>query len=90
VSGELPATFSDENRSLEVQTVVVNLLIPADEYQRLYQGAVRDVVARSVDGRRIRFPAAILRPYVTHTGIHGRFRIVFDEHNRFQTIERMD
>jgi hypothetical protein len=76
--------------SLELQTVVVNLSIPADEYQRLYQGVVRDVLARSVDGRRIRFPAAILRPYVTHTGISGRFQIVFDEHNRFQTIKRLD
>lgn len=73
-----------------MQTVVVNLSIPADEYQRLYQGVVRDVLARSVDGRRIRFPAAILRPYVTHTGISGRFQIVFDEHNRFQTIKRLD
>lgn len=73
-----------------MQTVVVNLSIPADEYQRLYQGVVRDVLARSVDGRRIRFPAAILRPYVTHTGISGRFQIAFDEHNRFQTIKRLD
>jgi hypothetical protein len=73
-----------------VQTVVVNLLIAADDYQRLYQGAVRDVVARSVDGRRIRFPAMILRSFVTHTGINGCFRIVFDDENRFQTIEKID
>lgn len=69
---------------------MVNLLIPADEYQRLYQGVVRDVLAQSVDGRRVRFPAAILRPYVTHSGISGRFRIVFDEQNRFHAIEKID
>lgn len=73
-----------------LQTIVVNLAIPAEEYQRLYQGVVRDVLAQSVDGRRIRFPAAILRPYVTRTGIYGRFRIVFDEQNRFNTIEKLD
>lgn len=73
-----------------MRDVIVNLVIPADEYQRLYQGAVRDVLVRSVDGRRIRFPAMILRPYVTHAGISGRFRIVFDEHNRFQAIEKID
>jgi hypothetical protein len=68
----------------------MNIRIPADEYQRLYQGVVRDVSAQSIDGRRIRFPAMILRPYVTHQGIKGRFRLVFDELNRFQTIEKID
>lgn len=70
--------------------IVVNLAISPDEYQRLYQGAVRDVLATSVDGRRVRFPAMILRPYVTHAGVHGRFRIVFDENHRFQRIEKID
>lgn len=70
--------------------ILVNLLITAEEYQRLYQGTVRDVLAHSVDGRRVRFPAMILRPYVTHNGISGRFRIIFDEGNRFQSIEKID
>lgn len=70
--------------------MVINLAILAEEYQRLYQGAARDVVARSMDGRRIRFPALILRPFVTHTGIHGRFQILFDDHNRFHSIEKID
>lgn len=73
-----------------MHAIVVNLTIPAEEYQRLYQGVVRDVVAQSMDGRRIRFPAMILRPYVMHNGIRGRFRIVFDGQNRFQAIERID
>lgn len=73
-----------------MNAVILNLFISPDEYQRLYQGAVREVVATSVDGRRIRFPAMILRPWVTHNGIRGRFRIVFDENNRFQKIEKID
>lgn len=73
-----------------MHSIIVDLQILAEEYQRLYQGSVRDVVARSCDGRRIRFPALILRPYVTHTGIQGRFRILFDDNNRFNTIEKID
>lgn len=73
-----------------MNAVILNLFISPDEYQRLYQGAVREVVATSVDGRRIRFPAMILRPWVTHNGIRGRFRIVFDENNRFQKVEKID
>jgi len=73
-----------------VRAVLIRLAIPAEEYQRLYMGAVRDVLAHSEDGRRIRFPALILRPYVTHSGVHGVFRIMFDENNRFQRIEKID
>lgn len=73
-----------------MNAVILNITITPDEYQRLYMGAARDVVATSVDGRRIRFPAMILRPWVTHSGIRGRFRIVFDENNRFQKIEKID
>lgn len=70
--------------------IIVQLAISPEEYQRLYQGAVRDVLAHSLDGRRIRFPANILRPYVTHTGVRGRFRILFDGENRFEGIEKID
>lgn len=56
----------------------------------MYEGVVKDVVARSQDGRRVRFPANILRPFVTHAGIAGRFQIEFDGDNRFKTIEKID
>ena len=72
-----------------MNSVYVNLVISAEEFQRLYQGSARDVFALSEDGRRIRFPARILMPYVLHDGIRGRFCISFDEHNRFKSIERI-
>ncbi|BFM16429.1 hypothetical protein R50073_26120 [Maricurvus nonylphenolicus] len=71
-------------------SLVVNLMIPADEYQLMYQGVVKDVVTRAVDGRTVRFPAHILRPFVTHDGVSGRFQIIFDDDHRFQTIKRLD
>lgn len=73
-----------------MNAVILNIIITPEEYQRMYMGAAHEVVATSVDGRRIRFPAMILRPWVTHNGIRGRFRIVFDENNRFQKIEKID
>ncbi|QEI12612.1 DUF2835 domain-containing protein [Cellvibrio japonicus] len=72
-----------------MKSIDVHLSISAEEFQHLYQGSVRDVLAIADDGRRIRFPAAILRPYVLHDGIRGWFRIHFDEHHRFKSIERM-
>jgi hypothetical protein len=72
-----------------LRSVIVNLHIPPDEYQRLYAGAARDVHAHSIDGRSIRFPANILRPFVTHSGVSGTFAIYFSNENRFVKIERI-
>lgn len=73
-----------------MQAVIVDLAIGADEFERWYCGAAKEVLARAVDGRKVRFPAAILRPYITHAGIYGRFRILFDDNNRFSRIDRID
>ncbi|WP_018014650.1 DUF2835 domain-containing protein [Teredinibacter turnerae] len=68
--------------------VEIQLTINADEYLKMYQGRANDVVARAVDGRRIRFPARILQRFVTREGVSGAFIITFDEANRFRSIER--
>jgi hypothetical protein len=67
----------------------VQLNISAAEFQRLYEGTVREVSVRSLDGRRVRFPANILRPFVTHSGISGTFCIRFDQDNRYLGIDRV-
>lgn len=72
-----------------MKSIIVNLSISAEEFQRLYEGNVKTVFAHSVDGRSIRFPAGILRPFVLHNGIRGTFQIDFDEDNRFQSIQRL-
>lgn len=71
------------------QTIVVDLAIPADEYVVLYQGVVKDVVAKARDGRVIRFPANILQRFVTRDGVYGSFAIYFDSKNKFSGIDRL-
>ncbi|MDF2182742.1 DUF2835 domain-containing protein [Neptuniibacter sp. CAU 1671] len=66
----------------------VDLHISAESYLQLYQGVAKEVLAQATDGRNVRFPAQILRPYLLHDGIHGRFRILFDEQGRYQKIEK--
>ncbi|MDQ2075630.1 DUF2835 domain-containing protein [Marinimicrobium sp. ABcell2] len=73
-----------------MNAVFVNIVISPEEYQRWYQGTARDVLAKTVDGRSVRFPAPILRRFVTREGIRGRFKITFDAQNRFQDIEKID
>lgn len=72
-----------------MKSVVISLAISAEEFQRLYEGSAKTVLAQSMDGRSIRFPANILRPFVLHTGVRGRFQIDFDEDNRFSSIKRL-
>ena len=65
------------------------LRISAHDYQKFYSGAVRDVVTVSRDGRKVRFPANILRPFVGQDGIQGEFVIEFDDNNKFVAIHKL-
>ena len=65
------------------------LELSTKEFLAYYQGAAGAVLARSVDGRWVRFPARVLRPYVTHAGIRGQFLLEFDADHRFRAIRKL-
>jgi hypothetical protein len=71
-----------------MQTVTVRLKISPERFQAYYQGVVEYVVAQSIDGRRIQFPARVLRPFLSYQGIQGTFEITFDATLKFQSIRR--
>lgn len=73
-----------------MRSLVVDIHIAAEDYLTLYQGMARDVVANARDGRVVRFPANILRDFVTHDGVHGTFLIFFDDDNKFKDIARYE
>ena len=54
-----------------------------------YEGAVDTVVAKTTDGRIIRFPANILRSVVRPDGVKGVFEIVMNENHKFISINRI-
>ena len=67
---------------------VVTLNISAVAYQRMYSGDARQVLAQDMQGRRIRFPAASLRPFVTRDGVSGVFVLRVDARNKLIEIRR--
>jgi hypothetical protein len=67
-----------------------SLSISRDEYLRYYQGQAVSVAVTDTHGRNLRFPANALRPHVQHTGIHGRFRLITDDQNRLERLERIE
>lgn len=71
------------------QAIEIHLNISARKYLLLYQGVAQNVFATAIDGRRVRFPAKILQPFVTHSGVNGRFLIFFGDDGRFSTIKKL-
>lgn len=51
-----------------------------------YEGRVGQVHTRSLDGRRVIFPAEALRRVVTRDGVHGVFRLSFSSDGRFESL----
>ncbi len=72
-----------------MQQIVVDISLTNDEYLRHYRGVAKNVVALSRDGRRIKFPADILRPFLLHNGVSGSFLIRFDDQGKFSDIQRL-
>lgn len=67
----------------------VPLAISPDEYKQYYSGTAKHVIAKACDGRNVQFPANVLRPYLTHSGIQGQFILVFDDNFKFIDIRRV-
>ena len=73
-----------------LRKVIIDIAISNDEYRKLYAGVTHNAKVTARDGRVIQFPAAILRSFLTHTGIQGSFLIYFDENNKFVGIHRLN
>jgi len=72
-----------------VPTFVFDLEIPPEDWLLYYSGTAKAVVARARDGRRVRFAAKHLHRFIARDGIHGAFRLVIDDANRFVSLERV-
>lgn len=66
-----------------------SLSISQQEFFKYYQGTADGVNVVSECGRRLRFPAHRLRPFLTYQGIHGRFCLRVDNDNRFISLQQI-
>ena len=66
-----------------------SLNISYKTYYQVYAGNAKFVAATALDGRRIRFPAEVLKPYLTHDGIKGVFVIFFDDNHKFKALKKI-
>lgn len=63
--------------------------ITAEQFKNYYSQNINSIIATSHDGRRVQFPANILQPYVSHTGVQGTFSLTIDSNARLKSICRI-
>jgi len=68
---------------------IVDLSIPEPEMLRYYRGHGQCVVARTRDGRSLRFPASWLRAHVGVNGVQGTFFLEVDPQYRLLSMGRL-
>lgn len=73
----------------KLRQVIVPLNLSADEYLRYYRGAVRNVLARDLQGRVVQFPANLLQRFVTENGVDGIFEITITSAGKLVDIRRL-
>ncbi|MDD3801699.1 MAG: DUF2835 domain-containing protein [Desulfuromonas thiophila] len=65
------------------------LHLNTQQFLRYYQGQASQVVVICSNGQRLRLPAANLRYFLRQDGIHGWFRIHFDDNHKLIRLERL-
>lgn len=62
------------------------LALTTEKYLEYYKGNAKNIVARSENGKNIKFPANAMQGFLTHEGIFGLFEIQFDKNNKLIKI----
>lgn len=69
--------------------IVCDLAVPRAVIEAGYGGSARWLQVRARDGRSVRMPILMLRPWVAHDGVRGAFALDIDGRNRLQRVERL-
>ncbi len=72
-----------------MNSIQFQLNLSKEEYIRYYQGSARFVLVRAHDGRTVKFPASLLRQFVTRDGVRGQFELRFDERNKLRSLRKL-
>lgn len=76
--------MSDSHRELRLR-----LALSTQQIKAYYQGQALSIQATTLDGRNVRFPANILRPFLRQDGVQGLFVLRIDQRNRVVEMRRI-
>lgn len=63
--------------------------LTSQEYLHYYRGHASAVIVKAEDGRTIQLPANTFRPFVTASGIAGRFELTLDDQNKLIDLRQL-
>jgi hypothetical protein len=56
--------------------------ITAHQYLSYYRGSIKQVVVQCTTGATAQFPASLLTPFITESGVHGQFILTCGDDSR--------
>jgi hypothetical protein len=78
-----------DQQALKAKALTFRLNVDREEAMRYYRGEASAVVAITDSGQSLQFPALHVRRFITQSGIHGRFKIRFDDNHKMINLERI-
>lgn len=72
-----------------MKTYFFNLNIRYTDCENLYLPDLSTCMMTADTGERVQLPTKNLRPFVTKTGVQGRFRLVIDANNKLKSFEKI-
>ncbi len=72
-----------------MQKMYFHLNISNQNYQSYYSGVAKFVKVQAEDGRSLQFPASELQPFISHSGIQGKFEIVFNDNHKLVSLKQI-
>ena len=81
--------LSNRNENGEMNRHRFQMNLSAEEFLLYYRGTAKAVIVQAEDGRTIQLPASSLRPFVTASGITGRFELTLDASNKLIDLRRL-
>ena len=67
--------------------LIIHLNFSSTQVMGYYRGQVRSIRARATNGQTVQFPASALQKFILKDGVHGHFRIEFDDQFKFIGLE---
>lgn len=72
-----------------MQKMSFTLDISAEQLLSYYSGSAKFVRVHADDGRSLKFPVTELQQFVSHTGVQGRFEILFNDQFKLVSLNRI-
>ncbi len=66
-----------------------SISVSYQSYLNHYSGAAANVLVITECGLRLQLPATRFRPFLTHSGIYGRFCLEVNEDNKFLNLYKI-